>query len=66
MLLGMIPKVLELRNERLEDFEDLVSEDVDDEEEKIGEGRIDLVQEEEDIVALFFVLLRKGLWQLGC
>lgn len=57
MLLGMIPKVLELRNERLEDFEDLVSEDVDDEEEKIGEGRIDLVQEEEDIVALFFVLL---------
>lgn len=56
MLLGMVPKVLELRNERLEDFEDLVSED-DDEEEKIGEGRIDLVQEEEDIVALFFVLL---------
>lgn len=51
MLLGMIPKVLELRNERLEDFEDLVSE------EKIGEGRIELVQEEEDIVALFFVLL---------
>lgn len=56
MLLVMIPKVLELRNERLEDFEDLVSED-DDEEEKIGEGRIELVQEEEDIVALFFVLL---------
>jgi len=53
MLLGMVPKVLELRNERLEDF---VSED-DDKEEKIGEGRIDLVQEEEDIVALFFVLL---------
>jgi len=53
MLLGMIPKELELRNERLEDFEDLVSED-DDEEEKIGEGRMDLVQEEEDIVALFF------------
>lgn len=54
MLLGMVPKVLELRNERLEDFEDLVSEDDDEEEEKIGEGRIDLVQEEEDIVALFF------------
>lgn len=53
----MIPKVLELRNERLEDFEDLVSEDDDDEKEKIGEGRIELVQEEEDIVALFFVLL---------
>lgn len=50
MLFGMVPKVLELRNERLEDFED-------DEEEKIGEGRIDLVQEEEDIVAMFFVLL---------
>jgi hypothetical protein len=42
--LGLTPKVLELRNERLEGFEDLGCE-----EEMIGEGKIGLVEAEDAI-----------------
>jgi hypothetical protein len=58
-MLGLTPKVLEPRNERLEGFEDLGCE-----EEMIGEGKIGLVEAEDAIdgsskclvFALFFLL----------
>jgi hypothetical protein len=43
-MLGLTPKVLEPRNERLEGFEDLGCE-----EEMIGEGKIGLVEAEDAI-----------------
>lgn len=54
LLLDLVPKVLELRKERLEIFEDLDSEDDDEEEENKGEGKIDLVEAEEAMDAMFF------------
>lgn len=56
LLLGLVPKLLELRNERLEIFEDLDSENDDEEEEIKGEGKIDFVEAEEAIDALFLAL----------
>jgi predicted metal-dependent TIM-barrel fold hydrolase len=44
LMLGLTPKVLEPRNERLEGFEDLGCE-----EEMIGEGKIGLVEAEDAI-----------------